>query len=500
VAWLQSSLFAAIEISLILLFGFLRGTTRNFLIKKRLGLSIILLSVAVVLEAIHAWYPLFTPPSRPGALPEAWATPQERLRTIELLLAAAAVISAGVALAFNRFRQETPSEKYPAIVQDALVIGFFVVTATFLWPEKLLTTSAMGAVILGFALQDTLGNLFAGLAIQIEKPFRVGDWIRSVEHEGLVLEVTWRATKIRTKAGNFVIIPNSQISKEKLLNYSQPTRLLRMEHTVGLNYDAPPNRVKQVVLETIASIPEIVREPAPDVLLSQYGDFAVNYRCRFWIENFAESDPILDKFTTLLYYRLKRAGLAIPFPVRDVRVTERRAEALLRDSSGDSRIQFVERVDIFEELTTADKELIAAAMEPITFASNETILRQGSPGDSMFFIRGGKVRILLETAGTSHEIAVLTDGQYFGEMALLTGEPRSATAMALGDVEAYVLRKDHFRDVLLQKPEIATEISRTMAERKEILEQKTAQVAAQASLQGNVQENLLRRIRKFFGL
>ena len=475
--------------------------TKNFLIKKRLRLSILLLFAVLVLELIHDWYPVFSGPAIPEKPAQgAWATPQEKLRTFEFLLTTLAIINATVVLIFNRFGRETASEKYPAIVQDALVIGSFVVTVTYWWPERLLTTSAMGAVIIGFALQDTLGNLFAGLAIQVEKPFRVGDWIRSGEQEGLVLEVTWRATKIRTKAGNFIIIPNSLISKDRIINYSQPTRLLRMEHTIGLSYDAPPNLVKSVILETIASVPDILRDPAPDVLLSQYAESSIHYRCRFWVDDFAQNDPILDKFTTLLYYRLRRAGLGIPYPVREVRVTERRQEIPAVEGALDRRLQFVEKVDLFQRLTPADKTLIAEAMEPITFASNETIIRQGTAGDSMFFIRRGKVRILLQSGGTSHEVAMLGDGQYFGEMALLTGETRTATAVAQGDVEAYVLRKDHFRDVLLQQPEIATEISRIMAERKQVLEEKTAQVAAQGSSQHDVQQNFLRRIQRFFGL
>ncbi len=94
---------------------------------------------------------------------------------------------------------------------------------TVLLREQLLTTSAVGAVVVGFALQDTLGNLFAGLAIQIEKPFRVGQWVQFGDREGQVQEITWRATKLRTKDGQFLIVPNSVISKEPVLNYSEPT-------------------------------------------------------------------------------------------------------------------------------------------------------------------------------------------------------------------------------------------------------------------------------------
>src|SRR5262249_3832385 len=110
------------------------------------------------------------------------------------------IINAAVALIGNPWKSDRPSERFPAIVQDFIVIVLFMIVGTVLLREQLLTTSAVGAVVVGFALQDTLGNLFAGLAIQIEKPFRVGHWVAIGDKEGQVSEVTWRATKLRTKA------------------------------------------------------------------------------------------------------------------------------------------------------------------------------------------------------------------------------------------------------------------------------------------------------------
>jgi small-conductance mechanosensitive channel len=125
-------------------------------------------------------------------------------------------------------------------VQDVTLIGVFTIIATLLMKEQLLTTSAVGAVVVGFALQDTLGNLFSGLAIQIEKPFRVGHWIAVGNREGQVEEITWRATKLRTKAGQFLIVPNGVISKESILNYSEPTIPTRVDIEVGASYLTPP--------------------------------------------------------------------------------------------------------------------------------------------------------------------------------------------------------------------------------------------------------------------
>ena len=134
--------------------------------------------------------------------------------------------------------------RFPAILQDAIVIGMLVVVATFVFQDKLLTTSAVGAVVVGFALQDTLGNAFAGLAIQSEKPFRVGHWIRVGDFEGRVAEVTWRATKLRTKSGNFVVVPNNIVAKEAITNYSEPAAPTRLEVEVGASYLSTPADVQ----------------------------------------------------------------------------------------------------------------------------------------------------------------------------------------------------------------------------------------------------------------
>ena len=151
----------------------------------------------------------------------------------------------------NPLRSDRVPDAFPAILQDAIIIGIVVMVATFVFDDKLLTTSAVGAAIVGFALQDTLGNAFAGLAIQSEKPFRVGAWIKVAEFEGRVAEVTWRATKLRTKSGNFVIVPNNIVAKEAITNYSEPLVPTRIEVEVGASYLSTPGEVKRAIREAV---------------------------------------------------------------------------------------------------------------------------------------------------------------------------------------------------------------------------------------------------------
>src|SRR5205085_3869995 len=184
------------------------------------------------------------------------------------LLAFAVANAIGV-LVINPWRLDRIPERFPNIVQDTMVIALFGVAAMLFLPDKVVATTAVGAVVICFALQDTLGNLFAGLAIQIEKPFRVGQWVTIGGKDGLVSEITWRATKIRTKAGNFVVVPNSVLSRDTITNYSEPTRETRLEVEVAAGYDEPPNDVKPVIVQALAGEPLIMPDNAPEGLLDR---------------------------------------------------------------------------------------------------------------------------------------------------------------------------------------------------------------------------------------
>ncbi len=240
---------AAIAVTL----GF-RSLTVNRLVKRKLRLSLVLLVASLGISILRLLYPYFSPDVA------------AELAAIQNLALAAALINVSVLVAINPLRFDRVPDRFPAILQDFIVIALVLVASTF-FSDRLLTTSAVSAVVLGFALQDTLGNAFAGLAIQSEKPFHVGHWIRVGEFEGRVEEVTWRATKLRTKSGNFVVLPNNVVSKEAITNYSEPNAPTRLEVQVGAGYEVPPNVVKAAVLEALRNSSRILQEPLPTVEL-----------------------------------------------------------------------------------------------------------------------------------------------------------------------------------------------------------------------------------------
>ena len=411
------------------------------------------------------------------------------------LLRVAGSIVAGVSLLFNPWQQNRISERFPAIVQDVIIIALFVIAATLLLDEKVMTTSAVGAVVVGFALQDTLGNLFSGLAIQVERPFRVGQWIRVGEHEGKVQEVTWRATKLLTKAGQFAIVPNSLMSKEPILNYSEPDIPTRIEVEVGASYDVPPNRVKQALREALDSAPLVLAKPAPDVLLHDFAASSITYRVRFWLDDFGRDSAARDQVRSNIWYTFKRHGIEIPFPIQ---IQYERQETSARPPGHVERIvEQLGQVDLFSEVNEAERTQLASSCREHTFGAGERIVKQGDAGRSMYVVLEGQVTVTLEPSG--QQVATISAGGFMGEMSMLTGDPRTSTVSALGDVTLLEIDADKFRALAMRCPGLIERVSAIVSARRVGLAEAHA-AADEVRASGGSPQTLLTRIRSFLKL
>src|SRR3954463_13232930 len=380
----------------------------NRLVRRKLKLSVFLLGAYVVVHVVLAFQLSLD------------AAVDDQLISVERLAFAAGLINLVVIAFLNPLRDDRVPDRYPAILQDFIVIGLLVLVATFVFHDKLLTTSAVSAVVIGFALQDTLGNAFAGLAIQSERPFHVGHWIRVGDHEGRVAEVTWRATKLRTKSGNFVVVPNNIVSKEPIINYSEPAAPTRLEVEVGASYLVAPNQVKAAILEAVRHCSRVLEAPAPDVVLLSFGDSAINYKARFWTEDYERDEAARDQVRTAIYYSFQRHDIDIPWPIQVQ--YERQLPAADPDARLVHEEQLLRGVDLFASLTPPLVREVATSAPMVVYGAGETIVRQGEPGQSMFIVADGTVSVMLQAG---QQVAQIEAGGYFGEMSLLPGDPRS---------------------------------------------------------------------------
>jgi small-conductance mechanosensitive channel/CRP-like cAMP-binding protein len=420
----------------------------------------------------------------------------ELLSALGRLAFVLAFVNLVVAVLVNPWRDHRPSDRFPAIVQDVAVIALFFVIATILLREQLLATSAVGAVVVGFALQDTLGNLFAGLAIQIEKPFRVGHWISIGGNEGQVEEVTWRATKLRTKNGQFLIVPNSIISKDAILNYSEPTIPTRLEVEVGASYLTPPNEVRAAIQRAMANAPLVLREPEPDVIVKGFGGSAIDYGAKFWIGDYAHDVAARDQVRTNIWYEFRRANIEIPWPIQ---IEYSREEQPLRTSVHvDAATRRLSGIDLFATLSPDATRVLAQEAGDHLFAAGEAIVRQGDEGDSMFVVLRGTVHVVLEPSG--QQVATISSGGFFGEMSMLTGDPRTATVRAATDVQVLEIAAEHMRRLANATPGLVEHISTVVEARRVGLARAEATAAAAAAAQSHEPQSLLARIKSFLAI
>jgi small-conductance mechanosensitive channel/CRP-like cAMP-binding protein len=415
----------------------------------------------------------------------------ELLSALARLTLVLAIINAAVALIANPWRLDRPSDRFPAIVQDVTVIALFTIVGTVLLREQLLTTSAVGAVVVGFALQDTLGNLFAGLAIQIEKPFRVGHWIQVAGREGQVEQITWRATKLRTKDGEFLIVPNSAISKEPVLNFSEPTIPTQIEVEIGASYDVAPNVVKQATLEAIANSSLAMKTPEPQVLVKGFGASSIDYTAFFWIQDYAVDRNARDQVRTNIWYTFRRRNIEIPYPIQ---IQFERSETPLRsDHHVAAAADHLANVDLFKTLSPESRLALSKASNEHLFAAGEAIVKQDAEGDSMFVLMRGRARVVLEPSG--QEVAVIPAGGFFGEMSMLTGDRRTASVKAIDDVHVLEVAAKDFRELAVANPDVLDHISTVVGSRRTGLEE--AKAHADAAVVPEVRRSLLNRMRKF---
>lgn len=458
--------------------GLLALAVKNSLIQRRLRLTAVITASVVGLHLAMVsgpWLDRYV----------------AQLVVFEGLLLSLGFIHGLITIVFNPWFTHAGPERAPGIVQNALVLIVFGVFANLAFPGQLLATSAVGAVIMGFALQDTLGNFFAGLALQIDRPFKPGHWIEVGPFQGRVKEITWRATKIQTKAGNLVVVPNNIVGKEAINNYSEPGAPTRLFVEVGTGYQHPPNVVRDAMMAAMRRCPRVLAEPRPDVVMMDFGASALIFHARFWVNDFSQDTRARDEVRTAIYYEFRRRDIEIPFPIQ-VEYSRETPPA----EAPERREQYAKAlaaVPIFASLPADGQVAIALAAVERLFARGETIVTEGEAGDSLCVVLEGSV--VITVGADRREVAVTETGGYFGEMSLLTGEQRTASVTARQDTTVLEIPAAAFATYVRGNPDVLEAVATAAtARRRELDDIKQAPGAMQAP----VSASLLGRMKKFF--
>jgi len=178
---------------------------------------------------------------------------------------------------------------------------------------SLIVSLGVGSLAIGLAAQDTLSNMFAGFTLMLDRPFRVGDRIQLAGGDGGdVVEIGMRATNIKTLDDTILVVPNSLLVKERLVNLSLPTRHLTTKVEVGVAYGSDAARVKAALREAALSSPLVDRGREPVVQLSRFGEFAVHFVVVFWANDYAQQGAARAEVAEAAYRGLAAAGIEMP--------------------------------------------------------------------------------------------------------------------------------------------------------------------------------------------
>jgi small-conductance mechanosensitive channel/CRP-like cAMP-binding protein len=366
---------------------------------------------------------------------------------------------------------------------------------------NLFTGSALVTAALGFALKDTLGNVFSGLAIHAEHPFEVGDWIQydqNPAHIGCVVEINWRATKVLTLDEAYVIIPNGQLAQASIRNFTKPDAWSRRSLFVITPYAVPPQRVQSIILEALKGSFGVLEHPAPSVVTNAFTERGVEHWVRLFTTQFDKRDRVDGMARDRIWYALARQGIEIPVATHAVRLTEFPAPAPEpHDAAVRRRIDCLERVGLLEPLGPELLRSLAADSVDRVYAAGEQVIRQGDAGDSMFVIMSGSVEVTAREGDLAvAKLAVLGPDDYFGEMSLMTGAPRVATVTTLSEARLLEVGKDPFRGILSAHPELVESLGHSLRQR---LAGRTQAIAG-AERSAPETQDIFRRIRDFFAV
>lgn len=397
----------------------------------------------------------------------------------------------------------------PRILEEIIILlaygGWILVhlSAAGLNLSSLVASTAIITAVLALAMQDTLGNILSGLALQLDHSVNIGDWIELEDISGEVIQVQWRHTAVRTLFGEMVLIPNSQLMKARVMltgGRSAPQRL-RMVHFYG-DFQVRSSEIIAVVEHAVQHIesPAIAPNPAPSCLIDNFRDGVVTYVCRYWL-----TDPTRPGVTDALvrqhiHAAFQRQGWLMAAPGRSVKVVPRRYHdplpTALKQPDLAQRLHTLRSISLLDPLTDDEIQSLAQQLKVVHYVANSRLTQQGDRGDCLFVVIRGQAKVWLEAQGVRHLLAEVGPGEVIGEMSLMTGEPRRATVTTATDMDCYMLDKAGFQATLQQRPELADIFAQLLSARSQELNtlrdnMPTPAVAAQKA-------DILARIRGLF--
>lgn len=429
------------------------------------------------------------------------------LRIVKILLWMVLVISTvrmlirlvSVSLFKNATQSEIATLARTVVSIIIYIVAFFIIFQSqypAIQLAPLFTGSAILGIVVGLALQDTLGNLFAGIALQADQPFQVGDVISiSNRGTGIVESVSWRGVRIRTFQNKLLVISNAVLGKETIEVASQSSLNARIVNFSTLYSDSPA-KTAQVIRDAVRQVDNVSQKIRPIVRIRDLGASGLEWEIKYWPENYSRYNDTDALIRQRIWYAFSREGLTFPFPTRTIHVEKERAVPTF-DEYVNEASEHLTRVPIFAPLCEDEIQKLAESSTRRVFAPGEAIVRKGQDGGSMYVIVKGSVSVQLPGTNGPATINKLTTNDFFGEMSLLTGEPRSANVVADDETEVLQIKKTAIKPIFEANPELLNAVSEIVEERRLKLQ---ANFEASMPMIKVEESGLVGSIKRFFGI
>jgi CRP-like cAMP-binding protein/small-conductance mechanosensitive channel len=367
----------------------------------------------------------------------------------------------------------------------------------------IVTTSAAITAIIAFSMQETLGNILGGLALQLDKSIHIGDWVMVDGVRGKVVEVHWRHTALLTPNGELVVLPNSVLMKSKVTVIStEEYPIARRTITFSTPDTVAPQQVIAEVEKALhgAVLAHVSATPAPDCVVADFNGGTIQFAVRYWLQDQLHDATADSNVRQHVYSALRRTEVALARPYLDVRVERGVDDAEAGARAMEKRLQVLSALPLFAGLRETELASVAASLRVTPFVKGAVMTRQGAVAHWLYVLVSGEAEVWFESEGGERRfVATLGSGAVFGEKGMMTGAPRSATVVARTDAECYRIDKASFQTILVARPALAEELARIISERQQVLDAARTTPSARADADAD-SDNLLDKIRRFFHL
>jgi small-conductance mechanosensitive channel len=388
------------------------------------------------------------------------------------------------------------------VLTIALSIFGFVLNAPI---SGLIAGSSVLAAVIGLAITRMISDVFSGVALSVERAYNLGDWLEIEMRSrpgssmvGKVVEINWRATRLLTKADEVVVIPNSELARTKFINFSAPERHYRAEVQVPLSHTVSPERAKRILMAAVLNTPGVMKEPKPEITLKKFDPRGVIWCLWYWVGDYSQHNKVARAVQENVLNHLQVAGVDLSYNRVDQCTVEPEGLVQTRELL---RTELLKRIEIFEVMGEQPLARIARAMRKKEFGAKEFIVSQGEAGSSLFVVEEGLVGVLVKDAKSKNKwVAHIQPGGFFGEMALLTGEPRTASVQAETATICYEIDKEILLPIFQENPKLLEQISEVMAARKAQLRKIKKAAGEHAQVEQKEKTSLLQKMQNFFGI